>query len=187
MIGFNFVCASIIILSIWLCWLFGAFDVDGNHNHWEDNRQKFTQQAQCANVDWGLSAGVLQHSDGQTTLCLAAFLLWASPLFLAGVLLLLGLFLMLLSQTDIMQQGGSGHVDAKKAHDMKKIGRILTGFVALSAFGMYSTATIAGAGMQVAKMVMCIYAIIIVAIVVVVVSLIGSSSLKDRSCPDSIA
>lgn len=180
MIGFNFVCASIIILSIWLCWLFGAFDVDGNHNHWEDNRQKFTQQAQCANVDWGLSAGVLQHSDGQTTLCLAAFLLWASPLFLAGVLLLLGLFLMLLSQTDIMQQGGSGHVDAKKAHDMKKIGRILTGFVALSAFGMYSTATIAGAGMQVAKMVMCIYAIIIVAIVVVVVSLIGSSSLKDK-------
>ena len=78
--GINFVTASLIVMIIWTCWLFGAWTtVD---NHWFERRQIFVSAAQCHHREWANSTRGTA-SDG-SEICLAAFLLWASPLMLAA-------------------------------------------------------------------------------------------------------
>lgn len=173
-IGFNFLCSSIVILLIWLLWLFGVFTPTRSNNHWVQNRHIFTSQAQCHTSDWGLTAGVYTHSDGETKLCLAAFLLWSSPLMLSGVLLFLGVFLMLLSQTEAMQTGGG------KGNPMVKTSKLLGGLVGVCCVGIYSAASIGGAGMKLANVAICVYGLCIVGVILVVISLIGWQSLSTK-------
>lgn len=90
-LGMNFVTSGMVILIVWLCWLFGAWST--SDNHWFENRHIFIDHAQCTNEEWETS---YLQSNG---VCLAAFLLWVSPLMLFGLLLFLGLFMMLLART----------------------------------------------------------------------------------------
>ena len=93
--GINFVTASLIVLIIWLCWLFGAWTTQ--NNHWFERRSHFLALAQCDDMEWSNSSRT-QVESGEMV-CLAAFLLWASPLMLFGICIFLGLFLILLSRT----------------------------------------------------------------------------------------
>ena len=48
--GVNFITASIIVLIIWLCWLFGAWSTV--NNHWFERREYFAEAAQCSHGEW---------------------------------------------------------------------------------------------------------------------------------------
>lgn len=92
--GINFVTSALIVLIIWMCWLFGAWTTV--NNHWFENRAYFIEAARCYHSEWA-NETMTTVSDG-STVCLAAFLLWASPLMLFAICIFLGLFLILLSR-----------------------------------------------------------------------------------------
>ena len=105
LIGINFIIASLVVLTVWLCWLFGAWHT--RNNHWFDKRAEFITAAQCDHFMWGVadnSSGAV--ADDSTPLCLAAFLLWFSPVMLFGVLFFLGLLLVLISRTIVREETG---------------------------------------------------------------------------------
>lgn len=79
--GVNFVTAAFIVLIIWMCWLFGAWSPASNH--WFERRSYFLEAAKCGHSEWSNSTHTT-NTDG-TQVCLAAFLLWASPLMLFGI------------------------------------------------------------------------------------------------------
>ena len=163
--GINFVTASLLVLIVWLCWLFGAWSADGDDNHWHANRADFSAEAQCQDSEW--NGGVTTLNDG-VVVCLAAFLLWASPLMLFGICLFLGLFLILLSRTIT-------HSDASSTRYATKFLAYISG---LTVFGMYGAASIGGAGMQLSYAAFSIYGVALFAIVLVVGSTIGWGTLK---------
>ena len=92
-ISISFAVASLICLVIWCLWLWGVFD-GGADNHWFENREVFSDHAQCRSE---FLTSAVEVDDGTTT-CLAAFLLWMSPLIVFGVCFFIAAFLVLLAR-----------------------------------------------------------------------------------------
>ena len=92
-LGASFLFASFVCLTVWLLWLFGAFD--GERQFWFSNRLKFSEAAGCNTTEFEAYGKVVV--DG-VPICTAAFLLWISPFILFGVTLFMGLFLLLLTR-----------------------------------------------------------------------------------------
>jgi hypothetical protein len=165
-IGINFVTAALIVLVIWLLWLFGAWTTV--HNHWFERREHFAALARCQHHEWD-SAGVTTVADG-TTICLAAFLLWASPLMLFGICIFLGLFLILLSRT-------MTHSDASSTRYAIKF---LVFVVGITVFGMYSAITVSPAGIQLTRVAFACYAVALLATIIIAGTTIGWSTLRAK-------
>ena len=99
--SFNFFSAAFIVLATWLLWLGGAWTT--SDNHWYQNRARFIDHAQCdagkATGAWRGGTVRVQDAHGDDELCLAAFLLWISPMILFGTCLLLGAFMLLVARS----------------------------------------------------------------------------------------
>lgn len=99
-LAFNFLVASLAILLLWVLWLFGSWHA--TNNHWFENRALFSSYAQCnATAETGAWAAEAYHvtdEHGTAAICLAAFMLWMSPLIVAGFCFALSVFLFLVAQ-----------------------------------------------------------------------------------------
>jgi len=163
--GVNFLIVAIVVLIVWMAWLFGVYS-GGDDNHWFENRRRFSGYANCAHHEW--NSGVYQV-DG-VHVCLAAFLLWASPLMLFGVCLFLGCFLLLLSRT----------VSNVSRSSTRFAIRFLSFVVGVTVVGMYSASSISGAGMELSNAAFAIYTVALVAVVVLSGATLGWSTLETK-------
>ena len=164
-LGSAFLFSAFVCLLVWVLWLFGA--IDGERQFWFSNRLRFSRAAQCNTTDF--EAAGLVEVDG-IPICTAAFLLWVSPFILFGVLLFLGLFLLLLTRM----------LTAADARSTQFAVKFLVAAVFATMFGMYSSTSVGGAGMELADVALSVFAVMLVGIVVVAGATVGWDTLAKK-------
>jgi len=156
------------VLIIWALWFAGVLHGNGvGVQDWPSVRAEFSKLALCDRTDF-VMPGRITLSDG-TVVCLAAVLMWSTPMILGGVVLFLSIFLYVTS----LSLRGSG-VAATRAL------RLLATISFVSFIGFYSSATISGAGMSLASAAFAIYATVLISTVIVLGAIIGFQSLTTQ-------
>jgi len=169
-LGAPFVLAAMVTVAIWLSWLYGAWGLHAGQldNYWFANRAHFASLAQCNTSDFE-AYGIYTTPDGAVT-CTAAFLLWASPLIVSIVSLFIGLFLLVLSRA----------IRKPTSYKTTLYIRSLATLILICLFGMYSATTVGGANLELAKVALAIFAVLMVGIVVVWGGTIGWGNSGKR-------
>ncbi len=109
-------------------------------------------------------------SDGRTQICLSAFLLWMSPVLTFAVLLVLGGSLLLLARTIT-------HANASStAYGIRVMGYA----IAVAFVGMFSAASLQGAGMKLTNAAFAIFGVAVCGIIVLVGTTMGWGALKYK-------
>ena len=169
-LGVALLLTSAYVVVLWALWFSGALHGEAVQ-YWGSQKAVFAAAAQCNRRDEDTGrfthSGVTTLADG-TVVCLAAMILWASPLILAAVLFFLGLFTLLLGRS-LRQSSGSASL-------LK-----LTAAVLFTCFiGIYAAGGVGGASVGVSTAALAIFCVLLVSTVVLVGAVIGFDSLQTR-------
>uniref|UniRef100_A0A7S2E4A6 Uncharacterized protein n=1 Tax=Haptolina brevifila TaxID=156173 RepID=A0A7S2E4A6_9EUKA len=171
-LGINLIVTAFVVLLVWILWLFGAWT--NTENHWYENRKVFGEHAQCnattESGSWYAATHYVPEHDA--FICLAAFLLWVSPLILSAVSFMLGVFTILV--------GRSMSNRTSRASSTRFAVRLALFAVGLSCVGMYSAASISGAGMGLSNAAFTVYGVLMICVFMIVVTNIGWETLKTK-------
>lgn len=154
-LGIDFGLASVASFSIWFVWV-------GLGNMWNtQNREIWSDAVDCDNrQDWK------NESEGGVV-CLAAFMLWFSPLVISAVSFFYCVSMLLLARSVRGQ-----------AHSVQRTAKLFSAIVVILLLMVWSAASIGGGGMRLANSVMAFVVAGFIALILVAGSAIGWQSLS---------
>ena len=157
--AFNFCFAGVVVLTVWLAWLFSG------DNQWTTaNQARWSADMRCDERS--------DRTDG-SEICLAAFLLYGSPMMLTGACVFLALTLWLLSASLDKRAARSASQNVQVAT------RALGLAVVMAGLGMYAAASIGGAGMRLSQAVIAMMGVALFGVGMIVVSSIGMQAINQ--------
>ena len=169
-LGVAFLLAALYTLILWVVWFTGG-SRGGGVMAWAAKRSQFTTLAKC-NAKDANGNFIMAHrqtlKNGEQT-CLSAMLLWAAPMVLTFVELLLGMFLFFVGKA----------LSGEKSLASKAL-KMLGAIVFVSLVGMYSCVKVMGAGTGLATAGFAIYGVVLISTVIVLAAIIGFDSITSN-------